>query len=65
MVQLGGILMHFEEFHNVTSSLPNEAIDAFLKEAGNNLRKIINEELIKKALVIFLEICELILLVKT
>ena len=46
MVHLGRISIHFEEFHNVTSSLPNQTIDTFLKEAGNNLRKIINEELI-------------------
>ena len=38
-------------------SLPNKVIDSFLKEVGNmHLKEIINEESIKKALVIVLEI---------
>ena len=37
--------------------LPNKVFDSFLKEGGNmDLRKIINEESLRKARVVFLEI---------
>ena len=55
IVQLRGILMP-GEFRYVTF-LPNKVFNSFLKEGGNmDLRKIINEESLKKVLVVFLEI---------
>ena len=55
IVQLRGILMPGE--FRYSTFLPNKVFDSFLKEGGNmDLRKIINEESLRKARVIFLEI---------
>ena len=55
IVQLRGILMPVE--FRYATFLPNKVFNSFLKEGGNmDLRKMINEESLKKALVIFLEI---------